>query len=277
MRGWREPGLLHLLSFPAPLSPAPHLALFSRCPLNAPFLWLPWPAPHPTPAANCFPQPNPIFHPQLLFLSPPRSVASPACLSNRSNLALDPLALAPSEPLNPPPAPLFSPPFQRDRFPEPRIPPEAGTNPIRKSSRLLRAMNRLRRVRCARQLLGLASRTRTRSSSPQLATHSHDEGQPCQAMLGAGARGRPGGGAGRCYATTRPRPPLGEPEGLGPRPLHPQAGGLGAFWSRPFIDSRSHPPTRRPWPGALLECHPAEGGLAPPPAGRSGGVAGAGI
>lgn len=130
-----------------------------------------------------------------------KSGASSARLFDSASLDPDAPALAPSEPPSPPPGPRLSVPFpQRARLPEPRIPPpEPGTNPIRKSSLLLRAMNRQRRVRRARQLRGLTNRTRTRNSSPPPETHSHRADQPGQAMLGAGSRGRPGaGGAGRC-------------------------------------------------------------------------------
>lgn len=96
--------------FPAPLSPTPHLALFSRGPLKALFSGYP----DLLPPANCFPQPNPIFHlPQISLLRqptpPPKKISSFSSLPLRSFLApsLDPPALALSEPLSPPPAPLL--------------------------------------------------------------------------------------------------------------------------------------------------------------------------
>ena len=106
----RSPGSCTCSLFPAPLSPTPHLALFSRGPLKAPFSGYPG----LLPPANCFPQPNPIFHsPPVSSLRqptpPPRQISSFSSLPLRSFLApaLDPPAQAQSEPLSPPPAPLL--------------------------------------------------------------------------------------------------------------------------------------------------------------------------
>lgn len=99
-----EPGILRPSSFPAPLSPTPHLALFSRGPLKGPFSGYPGcpPSKPPSPAQPNFP-PTPHFftssahapHPQISSFSslPLRSFLAPA---------LDLPALALSEPLSPP-------------------------------------------------------------------------------------------------------------------------------------------------------------------------------
>lgn len=143
------------------------------------------------------------------------SVNQPIPMSNppTSSLPPDQWFLQPASPTallwtrTPQPAPALTPKppaAAAGQSPQPAFPSAASraprTNPIRKSSCLLRAMNRPRRGRRTRRLRGLRSRTRT-SSSPQLATHRHRAGQPSQAMLGGGARRRGaggGGGAGRC-------------------------------------------------------------------------------
>lgn len=176
-----EPGLLHLLSFSRALVSSPSSGSF-----------LPWSSQRPL-SPGCPGVPlqtsflSPIFHPPTSSLSQHPHISD---FSSPSLRSLFPDPRSPS-PLSPTPARRLSPPSQRARLSETRIPPEPRTNPIRKSSRLLRAMNRPRRVRRARQLRGLKSRTTTNSSSPQLVTHS-------QAMPGVGARGGPGGGAERC-------------------------------------------------------------------------------
>lgn len=201
------PGILHPPSFPSSLSP-PSPVSFLQMSAHAPCLAsLACPSNPPLPA-NTNVQPTDFF-------SSPRSVVSPARLSHRSSLDPDPPALTALTPKPPAAAAGQSPPA--------RLPEAASraprTNPIRKSSCLLRAMNRPPRARRARRLRGLRSRTRT-SSSPQLAPHG--AGQPSQAMLGGGAAaaGR-GAGAGRGVAK--------QPQGPGPAPC---ASRLGARWGR---------------------------------------------
>lgn len=96
-------------------------------------------------------------------------------------------------------------------------------------------MNRPRRVRRARQLRGLKSRTKTRSSNPQLATHSHDAGQPRQAMLGAGARAVQGAGRGVARRQLSPGPHVGNLRAWGPAPCTSQRGDWGRSGPAPLL------------------------------------------
>lgn len=176
-------------------------------------------------------------------LSPASLVGTPHFVPARLSANFQPpksfLKLAPRPCIHP----LLGSPSSLPRWPGPgRIP---GTHPIRKSSRLLRAMNRPRRVLRARRLRGLTQRTIPSTSSPQPATHSQGAGQLRQAMLGAGAGpgSRPAGAepAACCRATARPTPrtPRGEPT----------AGFSGPAW--PLAPSATPPPRTRPLGGQV--------------------------
>lgn len=182
-----QPWLLH---YPPVQLPGlqPLLWHFSPDVLSRLLTWPPWPA-----SPILLPQLIPILQPPN-SLRPPNSVASPIRLLDPSSLRPSPVLTATPTPSSGPRLPVPSPSAPASRAGTLRTP---GTNPIRKSSRWLCAMSRPRRPRRTRQPRGLTSRTRTRTRrSQQPATHCHGAGQPCQAMLGAGAR-QPGG-AGRC-------------------------------------------------------------------------------
>lgn len=185
--GLPSPGYctIHLSSF---LVSSPFCGTFSRCSLTPPYVaTLARLSDPPSPA-----YPNSPAPPN--SLRPPNSVASPIRLLDPSSLRPSPFQTATPTPSSGPRLPVPSPSAPASRARTLRTP---GTNPIRKSSRWLCAMSRPRRPRRTRQPRGLTSRTRTRTRrSQQPATHCHGAGQPCQAMLGAGAR-QPGG-AGRC-------------------------------------------------------------------------------